>query len=69
MLIKKGILLMKIAKNWENYECLDIGEGYKIERFGEYILKRPEPTAGGELDLQVNSSMVNGNTTYQNHGF
>ncbi len=53
MLIKKGILLMKIAKNWENYECLDIGEGYKIERFGEYILKRPEPTAGGELDLQM----------------
>src|SRR5690554_997293 len=44
---------MKIAKNWENYECLDIGDGYKIERFGEFILKRPEPTAGGEMTLQM----------------
>ena len=27
------------------YEVLDCGDGYKIERFNDYILKRPDPQA------------------------
>ena len=30
---------------WNDYELIDSGEGEKLERFGKYILKRPEPQA------------------------
>jgi 23S rRNA (cytosine1962-C5)-methyltransferase len=30
---------------WDDYELIDSGEGEKLERFGKYILKRPEPQA------------------------
>ncbi len=30
---------------WRNYELLDSGNGKKLERFGQYILSRPEPQA------------------------
>ena len=31
--------------NWRDYELLDSGNGEKLERFGSYILSRPEPKA------------------------
>ncbi len=31
--------------SWKDYELLDAGEGEKLERFGPYILIRPEPQA------------------------
>jgi 23S rRNA (cytosine1962-C5)-methyltransferase len=30
---------------WEDYELIDSGQGEKLERFGSYILARPEPQA------------------------
>lgn len=30
---------------WTGYELLDSGDGSKLERFGEYVLIRPEPKA------------------------
>lgn len=30
---------------WKDYELLDSGNGEKLERFGEYVLARPEPKA------------------------
>ena len=30
---------------WEDYELVDSGDGYKLERFGPYLFKRPEPEA------------------------
>lgn len=30
---------------WKDYEIIDSGEGYKLERFGSFILSRPEPKA------------------------
>ena len=33
------------SKNWKDYELLDSGRGEKLERFGKYILSRPEPKA------------------------
>ncbi len=30
---------------WKDYELLDSGNGEKLERFGSYILSRPEPKA------------------------
>lgn len=34
---------MFIADNWQDYEILDTGSGRKLERFGRYILDRPDP--------------------------
>ena len=31
--------------SWTDYELIDSGEGQKLERFGKYILIRPEPQA------------------------
>lgn len=34
-----------VPQNWKDYELLDSGRGAKLERFGEYVLARPEPKA------------------------
>lgn len=34
---------MWIADNWKDYEVLDASNGEKLERWGEYILVRPDP--------------------------
>ncbi len=36
---------MRISNSWEEYECLDAGNGEKLERYGHYILRRPDPQA------------------------
>ncbi len=33
--------------DWPDYELLDFGDGRKLERFGEWTLDRPSPTAVG----------------------
>ena len=33
------------ASRWKDYELLDSGRGEKLERFGAYVLRRPEPKA------------------------
>lgn len=33
------------SENWQDYELLDSGNGEKLERFGAYVLRRPEPKA------------------------
>lgn len=34
---------MWIAENWKEYEVLDTSSGEKLERWGDYILVRPDP--------------------------
>lgn len=36
---------IQITKPSADYELLDCGEGEKLERFGKYILRRPDPQA------------------------
>jgi len=38
-------LILEQAYPWNEYELIDSGEGEKLERFGKYILIRPEPQA------------------------
>lgn len=37
--------MIKYVDNFYDYEVLDCGDNEKIERFGKYILKRPDPQA------------------------
>ena len=34
---------MRIAQNWTGYEMLDTSGGEKLERWGDYLLVRPDP--------------------------
>ncbi|MDF2821691.1 MAG: SAM-dependent methyltransferase [Clostridiales bacterium] len=34
---------MWIANNWKDYEVIDSSQGEKLERWGDYILVRPDP--------------------------
>ena len=34
---------MWIANNWKDYEVIDCSKGEKLERWGDYILVRPDP--------------------------
>src|ERR1051326_645035 len=31
------------TSGWSDYELIDSGYGYRLERFGKYILSRPDP--------------------------
>ena len=37
--------MIKYVKNFTDYEVLDCGDSEKIERSGDYILRRPDPQA------------------------
>lgn len=37
--------MIKYVEDFDEYEVLDSGDGEKIEKFGKYILRRPDPQA------------------------
>ena len=36
---------MKVSADWKDYECIDAGNGEKLERWGKVVFRRPEPQA------------------------
>jgi 23S rRNA (cytosine1962-C5)-methyltransferase len=34
---------MFYANDWKDYECIDTGDGDKLERWGDVVLRRPDP--------------------------
>ena len=34
---------MWLADSWKDYEVIDCSKGEKLERWGDYILVRPDP--------------------------
>ena len=38
---------MWLADSWKDYEVLDTSAGEKLERWGNYILVRPDPQVMG----------------------
>ena len=36
---------MLTPTNWTDYELIDTGDGMKLERWGQYVLARPDPQA------------------------
>ncbi len=37
--------MLRISNEWQDYECLDAGNGEKLERWKDVILRRPDPQA------------------------
>lgn len=38
-------LILQTSPDWQDYELVDSGGGWKLERYGRYLLRRPEPEA------------------------
>lgn len=39
----------QVAENWKDYECMDTGNGEKLERWKDIILRRPDLRLFGRL--------------------
>lgn len=37
--------MLKISNEWKDYECIDAGDGEKLERWGDVLFRRPDPQA------------------------
>jgi 23S rRNA (cytosine1962-C5)-methyltransferase len=37
--------ILSPSKNWKDYELIDCGDFEKLERFGSFVVRRPEPKA------------------------
>ncbi len=44
-------MILLTPTTWKDYELIDTGDGEKLERFGGYVLRRPEPQAVWEKSL------------------
>jgi 23S rRNA (cytosine1962-C5)-methyltransferase len=42
-----------VTESWQDYRLLDFGEGRKLERFGPYLVDRPEEQAMGKRALSA----------------
>ena len=40
----------QVANQWKDYECIDTGNGEKLERWKDIILRRPDPQAIWPID-------------------
>lgn len=54
--------------NWKDYELIDSGEGEKLERFGKYVLRRPEPQAVWTKHLPEDSWKRKVHATFEQTG-
>lgn len=41
--VEMGLKLMIVANDWKDYELIDTSNGEKLERWGNVILRRPDP--------------------------
>ena len=44
---------MWIAENWKDYKLLDTSDGERLEKWGEYILVRPDPQVIWKTDKNL----------------
>lgn len=53
-MLKFAQMLLLSTKGWEDYELLDSGSGKRLERFGKYIIAKPDPQAIWKPHLSQN---------------
>ena len=52
--------MLRISNEWMDYECIDAGNGEKLERWGNIILRRPDPQAMWHTDIDSKWNKVDG---------
>lgn len=40
-----GDVMLRLSDEWQDYECISAGNGEKLERWGDIVLRRPDPQA------------------------
>lgn len=60
--------LKVISKKWIDYECLDAGNGEKLERWGNIILRRPDPQAIWNIKIDNNWKKIDGHYFRNSNG-
>lgn len=44
--------MLILADNWKDYELIDMGNGEKLERWGDIVLRRPDPQVVWPMDKE-----------------
>ena len=57
-----------MSNDWKDYECIDAGNGEKLERWGDIILRRPDPQAMWDVNYNENWKNVDGHYFRNNKG-
>src|SRR5574344_1263051 len=52
--------MLKISNEWKDYECIDAGNGEKLEKWGNVILRRPDPQAIWKVDYTDDWKKIDG---------
>ena len=52
--------MLRVSNEWKDYECIDAGNGEKLERWGNVIFRRPDPQAMWPLNLDEKWKKVDG---------
>ena len=52
--------MLRISSNWEDYKCLDAGNGEKLESWKGIILRRPDPQAIWNVKYDDNWKNIHG---------
>ena len=60
--------MLKVSKEWKDYTCIDAGNGEKLEKWGKYILRRPDPQAMWETKFDKRWATVDGYYHRSNKG-
>lgn len=52
--------MLRLSNEWNDYECLDAGASEKLERWGNVILRRPDPQAMWNVDMNSSWTKADG---------
>lgn len=52
--------MLRLSDEWKDYECIDAGNGEKLERWGNVIFRRPDPQAMWPVTFDAKWEKVDG---------
>ena len=50
--------MLLLADKWKDYELIDMGNGEKLERWGDIVLRRPDPQLCGLYQMKVDYGKI-----------
>ena len=60
--------MLRMSKDWIDYECLDAGNGEKLEKWKDILLRRPDPQAIWQVNYNHNWKNIDGVYKRNNKG-
>ncbi|MEA5401408.1 class I SAM-dependent methyltransferase [Arcicella sp. DC2W] len=63
--MQQEIIKLETPQNWKEYQLIDSGGFEKLEKFGKYILRRPEPQAAWDKSMPETEWERTANATFK----